>query len=1189
MSVSAVSASLSHHPSESVKYGNTAFDDTDECGDGKDCDKREGDIAYDSDETGRTDLEQLDVGLSSLTLRDSTLSQDHDDEFDHSGLFDSDSGDSSSSSSSSVSSSSSGPSTPCAQSADLPVTSPNFRRDRNRALLLKLLKLEQPVLTLQMLDFLCQDNVCKMLMSFIVRIPEIIEEDKEKKEVDDAVIVEENKKLKVIGTREKSGSFVVQDKGADADDELDDDVPISVHGGSDLETHLHGGPASSPHPPVPPLNVQKSRNENSGIAMTTVAAAVAAHAASTGTLRINSSTEILASATTAAMSPMAKELEIVSSPAMTDEDFSGQEMEDVRDNGATDELDDGSNDDGDERESIARRNGSLRVVKEMRVFSEEIDGEAMQLSHRAMKLLDAHSCEDYDIGGYGHGHGMGSIPRQIARPDSVVGIFLERKMVQVTESLFSAFNEKSKANFHHVCNAMRSLLVLHADKLIQIIGGSQSAVETHLGALLPYLHHPPVSDLLVDLVCLPTTTTEVDVSNASEEEGRFGSSGVVVGSHGMEDQLLAHQCSNRVKWQYYCSLARWRFLVVLASRIYSADPLLPVSHSEAAADTLLRVVDHYCADSNAEIVLQPLGHCPEIVDGLVAGACCLDVEYENLERSRGNGRGGSISDNEFSSLNMTVADESTCGLTDKELFDRKRRRECVSLQVLQALLLRAEQDQVSAPLTGRICVGSEIAPSVTNQMSSVAELFRTEVLRHISKLVSRLMLQIVSPSSKTSESVSVAVNENKVNSIAALDTPISDETMKSPRFSEADDLSSSVIVVDPAIQCKTPKATPAEESVTNNCGSDSVAQGKRPRRKREDRGFSYTRLMLIEVLGCLARSHPHTVLDALPAAVWENFVSWLFRHDQNNLYHNAFVSLFIAAVHADHLPTLKFLLGERKNVNSTQNLTPTDDAVEGEEKNALADKTFGVGMDLTDRNGNASGYNENVNFLDRAIEHYNTPGTSAVRGHLLICFNILRLKSSCATSKNGSDGRRDPTSIGTSVAVNDGVDDDNESLDSNSNTNMTSTSIASNGESAKSAGAIWLNSRLNNDKVWEGFQAKLRADTIAQRVQHFELPLVDCGYLWINGSEADGKNADAAAAAKLDAEASAAKRQDIDIGSAFAFELGFDTRRDDDDIDVVSDNARDLINVLGWRDSNPTESFDESDDDDIRQVETFER
>lgn len=208
----------------------------------------------------------------------------------------------------------------------------------------------------------------------------------------------------------------------------------------------------------------------------------------------------------------------------------------------------------------------------------------------------------------------------------------------------------------------------------------------------------------------------------------------------------------------------------------------------------------------------------------------------------------------------------------------------MSVQVLCGLLERADRDQVVA-LGDPHSVGmanGDIISLVTNQMSSVAELFRAEVLRHIPALLSRLALDNQGNSLVSSEGV------ESMCDIFSIDN-------------DEEELSSSIILVEDETSTG---QTDNHSGKENICKMDEISTSAKKSTKtknRSDRGFSYTRLAIFRVIVLLAKRHPLTVLDAIPEYIWKLLVSWLFKYNQNNLYHNSFVSLFASAIHADHV------------------------------------------------------------------------------------------------------------------------------------------------------------------------------------------------------------------------------------------------------------------------------------------------
>ena len=63
----------------------------------------------------------------------------------------------------------------------------------------------------------------------------------------------------------------------------------------------------------------------------------------------------------------------------------------------------------------------------------------------------------------------------------------------------------------------------------------------------------------------------------------------------------------------FWSLSEWRLLVVICQHIYNDE--YNDEHASVAADTFLELVERLRADDNGELLLQPIGHCSEMIDG----------------------------------------------------------------------------------------------------------------------------------------------------------------------------------------------------------------------------------------------------------------------------------------------------------------------------------------------------------------------------------------------------------------------------------------------------------------------------------------------------------------------------------------------------------------------------------------------
>lgn len=229
------------------------------------------------------------------------------------------------------------------------------------------------------------------------------------------------------------------------------------------------------------------------------------------------------------------------------------------------------------------------------------------------------------------------------------------------------------------------------------------------------------------------------------------------------------------------------------------------------------------------------------------------------------------------------------------------------------------------------------------------------------------------------------------------------------------------------------------------------------------------------------------------------------------------------------------------NCKKDEGLLSTDtDGARGDDSKTNQEKQNKVQSSISPDVYNDRSRNGTIKFITQAINHYRSKEVSAVRGQLLICLNLIRLKMSY---------RKD-------------LDEDNN--DSDIKTNCSSDDVEGRKNSSSGAkqsfkkdtvemieppAAVWLRKRLKHHKIWNEFKQQLRDETVAQRELHFQLPRVDCGYLWITGIGGPGSDVKSAAS-DLEAEACAAARREINLGSSYARELGFHNDCEDDIADV---------------------------------------
>lgn len=178
--------------------------------------------------------------------------------------------------------------------------------------------------------------------------------------------------------------------------------------------------------------------------------------------------------------------------------------------------------------------------------------------------------------------------------------------------------------------------------------------QRYLGAMLPYLHHPPVADTLAQIVCVshlasahggvgPQATLSSSGSSGGGLGGVFGGmGGGMFGSFGMmggggfggfggggdrqPESPFAGQLTlygqrgvavpPAARLALWRSLSPWGFLAVLASHVHRAEYAPVRGHATAAVDVLLHIVRLAAADAHGDLLLAVLG---TTVGGAAAG------------------------------------------------------------------------------------------------------------------------------------------------------------------------------------------------------------------------------------------------------------------------------------------------------------------------------------------------------------------------------------------------------------------------------------------------------------------------------------------------------------------------------------------------------------------------------------------
>jgi hypothetical protein len=187
-------------------------------------------------------------------------------------------------------------------------------------------------------------------------------------------------------------------------------------------------------------------------------------------------------------------------------------------------------------------------------------------------------------------------------PTEELSGFLDSKAGEITEAIFEVFQPYARGSFHHACRVIDQLLRCYADSVFLVVGSNAKSVKRYLGRMVKCLEFPPVAETLVKMVCLPSMNGQ----------GHY-------------------KITPINKWKTFESLAEWRLLLVLAEEIFDRHPpAASPEHVTAAADVLIELLERLCTDENGELLLQPLGHTYELVNGLME--CALDASAPRSQR-----------------------------------------------------------------------------------------------------------------------------------------------------------------------------------------------------------------------------------------------------------------------------------------------------------------------------------------------------------------------------------------------------------------------------------------------------------------------------------------------------------------------------------------------------------------------------
>ena len=235
--------------------------------------------------------------------------------------------------------------------------------------------------------------------------------------------------------------------------------------------------------------------------------------------------------------------------------------------------------------------------------------------------------------------------------------FLKSKCALMTNLVFRIFQPNARGTLAHGSRVLDKLLRYHLDDVYDVLNVNAAVVGRYLGNMLSEIADPCVAQVFVSLVSKPHDVASV----------RF------------------YISSPAIKWRMYKTLAEWKVLAKLLEPVTtttlkneesSSPHQFSSSHLVAIADVFHELLDRLAADDNGELLLQPLVHCPEILEGLVHASISSFVPSSSESESSG-------------------ADESST-LEQEQLHQS---RKTSASRILEALLSKCRPDRVPGPAT----------------------------------------------------------------------------------------------------------------------------------------------------------------------------------------------------------------------------------------------------------------------------------------------------------------------------------------------------------------------------------------------------------------------------------------------------------------------------------------------------------
>lgn len=425
--------------------------------------------------------------------------------------------------------------------------------------------------------------------------------------------------------------------------------------------------------------------------------------------------------------------------------------------------------------------------------------------------------------------------------------FLRQRAKPITAALFKVFWWPAKGSLHHACRVLDHLLRHEANSVLDTVGRNKSALERHIGPMLRMAEYSPVSEtLLVKLLTWPSVM-------GMQGGGRFRQlNSATDGSFS-----APYQVAPESRWKMYKSLAEWRFLVVLGSQVYS--PQVSFRHASACADMLLEAVEVLSSDENGELLLQPIGHCPELLKGLI-GVAVGRERVLPLEQRTGAAR-------------------VVLGLLQKAVNDH----------VLCAPSLRPQSAMQQAPVL------------VPNHLCSVRTLLHEIVRGELPNIVKAVVEGPEEHSMHHKKKHSHHHHrhhgsENSLDRSRGFSTDTRSETTETKEGEE--------------LECISPSESPKAGADGHKESSAVSHPGHSVQTP-----FTVLRYLLVCIILEISK-HDGSVTDKLPMELWHSLCAWMFEYPHNDLYQAVFFRLVLHALRCNCEDAQRLVLSKCRLVSN---------------------------------------------------------------------------------------------------------------------------------------------------------------------------------------------------------------------------------------------------------------------------------